>query len=479
MSRSSAKISWLFFLVLFFSVLFCPTDLIWAAASAPVNARVFIAGSAVPDQPTNLVATVLSSSAIDLAWQGGATAESYAVYRDGSLVATVFSASYSDSGLTPATSYSYYVIAYDSSSRASTPSATVNATTLVASAPAVTVGTRLLVVSDLRIVPATTTGMRTILVSFKTNVPALSSVRYGLNEEFSLGTIQKTNFLRTHSFALDRLPPGDEYFISITLRTEKGDLYTLKTETVDGSIFGDLAPADVTNFVVRPTDRQAAISWRNPRDRVFSHVYLVRSDKFYPYDLTYGAPLYVGDRESFVDIKLSVGQKYYYAIFACNISGLCSPGAYSSIVVGRDPSVSTSEKSAPVVEQGEDLRQFSGSNFVIKTKAKNSDISRLYLSRIYKGDQLIGTYQMTSNAEGGMETSNLTIDQPGSYRYVIEFYRLGDETPERLSVGQITIVDRLVSARNRGLWSWWWLLLLIFYLLWKYWLKEKRGGYAK
>lgn len=59
--------------------------------------------------PANLTATVVSHYQIDLNWSPVSIAVSYRVYRNGVLIASPSITSYSDTGLSPATTYSYAV----------------------------------------------------------------------------------------------------------------------------------------------------------------------------------------------------------------------------------------------------------------------------------------------------------------------------------------------------------------------------------
>ena len=62
--------------------------------------------------PSNLSATAVSGSQIDLTWTGSGVFATYNVYRDGGLVASGFTAtSYSDAGLSNYTEYQYFVTA--------------------------------------------------------------------------------------------------------------------------------------------------------------------------------------------------------------------------------------------------------------------------------------------------------------------------------------------------------------------------------
>ena len=86
-----------------------------------------------PTAPTNLTATAVSSSQINLSWTASTDnvgVTGYEVYRSSSKVATVTTTTYGDTGLTPSTTYSYYVKARDAAGNVSASSNTASATTL-------------------------------------------------------------------------------------------------------------------------------------------------------------------------------------------------------------------------------------------------------------------------------------------------------------------------------------------------------------
>jgi chitodextrinase len=91
-----------------------------------------------PTMPTNLHSTGVTSTSVSLAWTASTDnvgVTGYRVYRNGggTPVATVTSTSYTDTGLTPSTLYSYTVDAIDAAGNASAKTGSINATT---SAPA-------------------------------------------------------------------------------------------------------------------------------------------------------------------------------------------------------------------------------------------------------------------------------------------------------------------------------------------------------
>jgi chitodextrinase len=94
-----------------------------------------------PSTPANLKTTAGSSSQIDLSWSASTdnvAVTGYNVYRDGSLLTKTSTTSFSDSGLTPSTSYSYTVAALDAAGNASGQCAPVSGTTLDAALNPVT-----------------------------------------------------------------------------------------------------------------------------------------------------------------------------------------------------------------------------------------------------------------------------------------------------------------------------------------------------
>ena len=84
--------------------------------------------------PTEVTTTAVSGTQINLTWTASTDAigvAGYDIYRGGIKINTglVNTTSYNDTGLTPATSYSYYVKAIDKVGSASTSSSTASATT--------------------------------------------------------------------------------------------------------------------------------------------------------------------------------------------------------------------------------------------------------------------------------------------------------------------------------------------------------------
>ncbi|HVA11222.1 MAG TPA: fibronectin type III domain-containing protein [Candidatus Dormibacteraeota bacterium] len=91
--------------------------------------------SSAPATPGNISAHAISSTQININWSASAGAVGYAVYRNGNEISTGPNTSYSDSGLTPSTRYSYYVIAYNAvgnKGQQSAPTTTISVVTQAA-----------------------------------------------------------------------------------------------------------------------------------------------------------------------------------------------------------------------------------------------------------------------------------------------------------------------------------------------------------
>jgi chitodextrinase len=85
-----------------------------------------------PAAPTNLAGTAVSSTQINITWTASADnvgVVGYDVYRNGNLIAKTTSAIYSDTRLSPATTYSYTVSAHDAAGNVSAQSSPVSVTT--------------------------------------------------------------------------------------------------------------------------------------------------------------------------------------------------------------------------------------------------------------------------------------------------------------------------------------------------------------
>src|SRR6266513_1065956 len=85
-----------------------------------------------PSAPTGLTASAVSSSQINLSWAASfdnVGVSGYRVYRGGTQIATTSATSFTNQGLSPSTTYSYTVAAFDAAGNLSAQSSPASATT--------------------------------------------------------------------------------------------------------------------------------------------------------------------------------------------------------------------------------------------------------------------------------------------------------------------------------------------------------------
>src|SRR5437016_8525830 len=108
------------------------TDLLGGTwTSDPVAVTVFN-DTTPPSVPTGLTASAVSSSQINLSWTASSDnvgVSGYRVYRGGTQIATRSTTSFTNTGLSPSTTYTYTVAAYDAAGNLSAQSSSASATT--------------------------------------------------------------------------------------------------------------------------------------------------------------------------------------------------------------------------------------------------------------------------------------------------------------------------------------------------------------
>lgn len=88
--------------------------------------------SSTAGTPTNLRLSPVSPSQINLSWDETAekgTVQGYSIYRNDNKIATIKTTSYGDTGLSPNTTYTYFVVTVDTEGKDSLPSKTVSTVT--------------------------------------------------------------------------------------------------------------------------------------------------------------------------------------------------------------------------------------------------------------------------------------------------------------------------------------------------------------
>lgn len=338
--------------------------------------------TSAPSVPTNLTATAVSSSQIDLSWTASTdnvSVTGYRIYRDNTLVSTVSTLSYSDIGLSPSTLYSYAVSAIDAASNESARSATSSATTFAT--PTSSGGGSGQYVYPFIYGLAVSTTETEAIIRWNTVRETVGEVRWGFSGDYELGRLQETIYSKEHQVTLSGLIPGQEYLFSITAWNAFG-----LSASVPGFFKMIELPEyelNATQFVAKVEDKSIRLNWNNP-EVPFEEVRIVRGNGFYPSDPYDGTVIYEGKGESFLDTDVFSGKRYYYGLFVKDPNGRYSSGLLASGLVplsGQqevpEPPVFEQLPKAPTVHPVIDALSFLDFDFIqdgqkINTFSRNS-----------------------------------------------------------------------------------------------------------
>ncbi len=296
-----------------------------------------------PAAPTNLSATAISSTQINLSWTASTDnvgVTGYRVYRcQGSgcapsvQISTSANNSYSDTGLSPSTTYVYRVAAYDAAGNISGQSSSVSGTTQFSS------DTTPPTISN---VSTSNVAANSVTVTWQTSEPAISQVDYGLTTAYGSQTTIDNNLVTTHSVTLSNLSSAITYHFRVRSKDQASNEsisidYAFTTQA--GTSADTTSPANISDLSVSDiTQTSVNLRWSAPGDD--GNVGTAAS-----YDLRYSisqitesnwnsatqvngvvSPVSPGIPQSMVVVGLSPGTTYYFAIKTkdeiSNISGL-------------------------------------------------------------------------------------------------------------------------------------------------------------
>jgi len=174
-----------------------------------------------PSTPTNLSTTVFSGTIINLSWTASTdntAVTGYKVFRNGTQVGTTATNSFSDTGLSAATTYTYTVSAFDAEGNTSSLSTSVSVITQ----------SSLPVISNL--LGSNTTATSTT-ISWQTNTTTNGQVDYGLTTSYGLQSAIVDNSPKTlsHTITLTNLTPSTLYHF----RARSIDALNQQTQTTN------------------------------------------------------------------------------------------------------------------------------------------------------------------------------------------------------------------------------------------------------
>lgn len=334
--------------VLISSCFFCSLTNVYAVEDQfQINLSVTApSDSSAPSVPTGLSATAVSSSQIDLSWNASTdnvAVTGYRIYRDNAFIGSASGLTYSDTGLSASTLYSYAVSAIDAASNESARSSTTTATTLAAPTSSSGGGgssgqMSYPVIYDLFIIPTE----HDATISWKTTQPTVGTITWGRSSNLELGSLSEIVYSTTHQITLSNLLAGTTYLFSLDVLSGYGTRAFLGYQTFATSPIKEYG-LNATSFKAIPDTKSILLSWKNPASLSFEEVRVVRGNGFYPNDPNDGSIIYEGKGESFVDENVMVGERYYYALFAKDTNGSYSSGLLATARIPKPGEASTPE----------------------------------------------------------------------------------------------------------------------------------------
>lgn len=334
----------IFFLFLFLCV---PVFPVFGATSNFVLRTLVGSDTTPPTVPAPFTATPITATQIDLAW-GASTDDlifsGYHVWRDNTLIATTTLLTYSDTGLTPSTTYSYYVTAYDAFLNESASSSVATATTpslppvVSTSTPVASskTGSRLKplseVITSMQILPE----RDAVVIRYETSNHIRSVLRWGRTSSFELGSLAAQAFNTRHETRITGLMPGTLYTFTIEGENKLGRYGTLRTGTFMTLQADDTFPPDnVSNLRAYKEGDDIVVSWKNPDDADLRSVRVMRNDQFFPGDSADGWLVYEGLGTQVRDVGGGASGEYqYYTVFTYDALGNISSGAVVRVYLG-------------------------------------------------------------------------------------------------------------------------------------------------
>jgi hypothetical protein len=328
--------------ILLFILFFCGHTVLAQSDSDSFFMRVLVGEDVEPPTtPTLISATAMAPTQVDLVWSPAVDnylVGGYVVLRDAVAIATTTQISYSDTSLVASTTYTYAVIAFDSSLNYSSTSNSLIVTTSDFPPPPTSGepdnnSTSIQGTSARVVVKDFYLEAKQISADFKLEsaMPSRIEVRWGRSDAYELGYLVSNVYVREHAFSLIDLEPGTDYEYEIIGYTPIGTMTKLRSgKFTTLSEMATKNPANVQNFIAEVEGNDVRLRWKLPDDEDVLQVRIVRSHLDFPTYPQEGAIVYQGLSEEFRDksILLSYSPVFYTA-FVYDKYGNVSSGAIS------------------------------------------------------------------------------------------------------------------------------------------------------
>ncbi len=177
-----------------------------------------------------------------------------------------------------------------------------------------------------------THGLDSAVLTWNTTRPTKSSISWGLTDDYAEGVLSEIEFIKTHSSKINNIIPGKIYVFKITAVDADGVYVTYSGNFLLKKETPVLLPLNVADFRIFTAPTGIGLRWNNVSDLEYEYVRIIRSTTGYPHNPSDGKVVYEGKGQSFVDINVLEGVRYYYAAFVRNQSSQYSSGVLRTVI---------------------------------------------------------------------------------------------------------------------------------------------------
>jgi chitodextrinase len=366
-----------------------------------------------PSVPTGLTVSSTTSSTVSISWTASTDnvgVTGYTIFNNGSQVGTSQTTSYTDSGLSPSTNYTYTVLAYDAAANNSTQSSSVQGTTASSSSQDTTppsVPTSL---------TNTTTTSTTESFSWTASTDNVGVTGYKVFRNGSqIGTSS------TPSYSDSALNPSTQYSYTVSAYDAAGNNSTqssalsITTQASQQDTTPPTVPTGLASMTTTSTSEQ--ISWSPSTDNVGVTGYNV---------LRNGSQVGTSSATAYTDLELSPSTNYSYTVEAYDAAGNTSAQSTALVITTSAPE----DVTPPSVPTNLSSSNITQTTLTISWTASTDDTAVTGYNILRNGTQL-GTSATTSFNDSGL-TANTT------YTYTVEAYDAASNTSAQSTGLQVT-----------------------------------------
>jgi chitodextrinase len=264
----------------------------------------------VPTTPTNLTATVVSSSQINLTWTAATDnvgVTGYAIFRNGTALATSTNTNFNNTGLTPSTAYTYMIKAFDAASNRSSYSNSVSTTTLATStdttAPSIPTNLSANVISFSQI------NLSWIISTDNTHVIGYAIFRNGTE----VANVKNTNYHDIGLTASTTYNYTVKAFDAVGNRSDNSNTVSAITLATPINTTDTVAPSSPTNLKAHVVSfKHINLKWEASTDNIKVRGYIIFRD---------GIQIATVKKPHFNNIGLTASTTYIYTIKAFDAAG--------------------------------------------------------------------------------------------------------------------------------------------------------------